>query len=124
MAGAMAAKARILLVEDEPEIAEFVEVTDRYVPAEIEQCVKDSLILAFNEDKDDPVLTMSHLVASAENMVPMSESHAEQIHAMEQWAATHAVPVNEPIKRGRAKPVAAAPRSTTRRPTTRRRLGE
>lgn len=74
-----------------PEVSQFLEHSDTYVPAEIEAAVRDALILAFNKGED---LSMAHIVASLKDMVPMSRSNAVQINAMLEWARTNAIAVN------------------------------
>lgn len=73
-----------------PEMAQFYEKSDQYVPAEIEAAVRDSLILAFNGGED---LSMTHIVDALENMVPMSTSNKAQIDAIVAWSAQNAIPV-------------------------------
>lgn len=76
---------------DKMQNARFIAKSDGYVPAEIEQSVRDALILAFNAGE---ALGMEHIIAALEGMVPMSKSNAAQISAILEWATNNAVPVN------------------------------
>lgn len=73
------------------DIARFLEVSNNYVPAEIESAVKDALIAAYHADEE---LTISHLEKAFNDMVPMSRSHAAQIDRIVEWARNNATPVN------------------------------
>ncbi|HBO9768546.1 TPA: AAA family ATPase [Pseudomonas aeruginosa] len=104
----------------ESELSEFELVSDGYVPAEIEQAVKDALILAFNEDPGNPTLEMRHILSAMDSSVPMSQSHADQIARITEWAEKNAVPVNQPIRvRSETSPAVVrrdrAPRSRSNR---------
>jgi len=75
------------------DIKRFLENSDGYVPAEIEQAVKDALILAYN-DKKAKDLEMPHLIAALKGIVPMSKSHKVQIDRILEWAAKNAISVS------------------------------
>lgn len=104
---------------DKRMIEQYLDASDRFVPAEVEQTVKDALVLAYH-DKEAEDLEGHHLVTAAKRIVPMAVSHAEQINAIEEWAKNNAVPAN-----GAEGEVAHEPTRSTRtvrRPT--RRVGE
>lgn len=75
------------------EISLFLAKSEGFVPAEIEQAVKDALILAFNDKKADD-MQMSHLISALEAIVPISKSHKAQIDRIIEWAANNAIPVS------------------------------
>jgi len=75
------------------EVKRFLEQSEGYVPAEIEQAVKDALILAYNDQKADD-LEMRHLLAALKAIVPLSKSHKAQIDRIIEWAAQNAISVS------------------------------
>lgn len=98
-------------VFEEDEIAEFRKVTNGYSPAEIEGAVKSALVYAFNENTDDPVLMMEHVIKAVKAMVPMSESHKEHMLEMARQSAQIGVPASLTVdemgaKRGKTRTVA------------------
>lgn len=96
------------------DVKELIDVTDKYVPAELESIVQDALVNAFSEGEK---LRAKHLVDAASELVPMSKSFAEQIAKMNEWAKDNATPVSRP-ERARA---AAAATTNARRVSARRR---
>lgn len=84
-------------IEDftERSVTEFLQVSDTYVPAEIESAVKDGLVAAFNDNEAEG-LEMRHILDALKGMVPMSKSHKESIDRMVSWAASHATSVSYP----------------------------
>jgi ATP-dependent 26S proteasome regulatory subunit len=75
------------------ELDQFRQASEGRVPAEIEACVKDGLVNAYNDKKVDD-LEMSHLIEALEESIPMSRSHKAQIDKIIEWAAANATPVN------------------------------
>lgn len=71
------------------EIAGIINMSEGYVPAEIESAVKDALIAAFNEDVE---VECRHISAALDAMVPLSKAFAPQIEAMNTWARANATP--------------------------------
>jgi AAA+ superfamily predicted ATPase len=112
------------IVFDRQQWARFTEKSNGYVPAEIEQAVKDALITAFNSESS---IGMDHIIQALEEMVPMSRSNAEKINAMLDWARNNAIPVNyeadegaEPSAPGDAPSASASTPPARRTRTTRR----
>lgn len=106
---------------DQSELQAFVRASEDYVPAEIEQALKDALIYAFNEDTEEPKLEMRHILTALENSVPMSKSHADQIAAITAWAETHAVSVDvipDARRQAASSVTSLSSRRAPRRPTT------
>lgn len=97
------------------EIAEILEASNGYVPAEIESAVKDALVESFSKDEE---LTHVHIVQALAAMVPLSKAFAAQITRMNEWAVNNATPVGYE-NTGRRVEAAAAGRG---RVTTRRRI--
>lgn len=77
----------------EDEVDALVKATHEYVPAEIESAVKDGLVAAFAEKKP---LTIGHIKAAVEAMVPLSKAFKSQIAAMTAWAENNATPAGLP----------------------------
>jgi AAA+ superfamily predicted ATPase len=77
------------------ELSEFLNVSEGYVPAEIEAAVKDALITAFHEGSK--TLKMAFIVGALKDMVPMSKSNKDQIDRILAWAENNAVPVSGPV---------------------------
>ena len=68
--------------------------SDGYVPAEIEQAVKDALIDAFT----DQVPVTGDLIAhQLDNIKPLSEAFAEDFNRMQSWAENNARPASKSI---------------------------
>lgn len=63
-----------------------------YVPAEIEQAVKDGLVAAFSEGED---LEMHHIVQALKEMTPMSVTYADTIAKMAIWSKQNATPASK-----------------------------
>ena len=103
---------------DRQQWARFTEKSNGYVPAEIEQAVKDALIMAFNEGV---AVGMQHITKALEEMVPMSRSNADRINAMLEWAQHNAIPVNYESDTGTAPSAPGdAPTPSTTTPLARR----
>lgn len=77
---------------EEDDIAQFLQATDGYIPAEIEACVKDALIAAFN--RDEGTLEVGDLLVAANSMVPLSKSHGDAIASMVAWSKDNATPAS------------------------------
>lgn len=114
---------------EERDISDYLGASDRFVPAEVEQTVKDALVIAYNDSSAED-LEGRHLIQAARRIVPMAKSHAAQIEAIEEWSKTHAVPANgapnaasEPSTLGRVvnRRTATLPHPPRHRP---RRVGE
>jgi len=73
---------------DPNDVYGLVNITEGYVPAEIEAIVKDALILAYSEPERS--LSAVHLDKCARGMVPLSQSHREQMESMMVWAKDNA----------------------------------
>lgn len=69
------------------EVQEVVNLSEGYVPAEIESAVKDALIDAFNDSKE---LTMGYVSRALKSMVPLSKAFAARIQEMNDWAKANA----------------------------------
>lgn len=104
---------------DKRMIEQYLDASERFVPAEVEQTVKDALVLAYH-DKGAEDLEGHHLVTAAKRIVPMAVSHAEQINAIEEWAKNNAVPANG-VDREVVQEPARSTRTVRRAP---RRVGE
>lgn len=81
-------------IDDFPEdqVASVVELSEGYVPAEIESAVKDALIDAFSEGEE---MEMRHMEKAIKTMVPLSVAFKEQIETMNAWAKNNATPVSQ-----------------------------
>lgn len=112
---------------DRADIDAYLQASDRFVPAEVEQTVKDALVIAYN-DKSAEDLEGRHLIAAASRIVPMAKSHAAQIEAIEEWAKVNAVPANGPAEPSMSsRPAAREVRRDSARPgrvVRPRRVGE
>jgi SpoVK/Ycf46/Vps4 family AAA+-type ATPase len=82
--------------DDIPELDAAVAASEGYVPAEIEQAVKDALIEAFT---NGGAITGPLIAEQLANMKPLSEAFAEDFNAMQQWAENNARPASARIKR-------------------------
>jgi len=112
------------------EIEHFLEASDECVAAEIESLVKDALVLAYNENQEEPELRMEHLLKARESMVPLAKSHKEAIAEMVRWSNDNATPASyskkqlaemRPKRRGKvnkAKAKRSSGKTRTRRPAT------
>jgi ATP-dependent 26S proteasome regulatory subunit len=95
-----------------PNLDEAVAMSDGYVPAELEQAVKDALIDAFT----DQVGVSGSLIANQlSNIKPLSQAFAEDFQNMQQWAENNARPASKSIvdrqaERGFATRERSAPR--------------
>lgn len=95
---------------DRNEIGRFKIKSEGYIPAEIEQAVKNALVAAYN-DKEADDLGMNHIIAALESMVPMSVSHAEQVERILDWASNNAVSASASHAQSA---IASVPQRTTR----------
>ena len=76
------------------DIDKFLEASDECVAAEIESLVKDAIVLAFNDNPEEPELHMDHILRAREQMVPLSKSHADGIQRIVDWAKDNAQPAS------------------------------
>ena len=70
-----------------------------YVPAEVEQAVKDALIEVFVSGS---TLTGDLLAKQFDNMKPLREAFAEDFARMEQWAENNARPASKSLEQKQA----------------------
>lgn len=94
------------------DVALFSEKSEGFLPAEIEAAVKDGLIIAFNDNLEDPSLKMRHIVEAMKSSVPMSVSHKSQIDDILEWASKNAKSVSEVAE---VSPETAGPRGGSAR---------
>lgn len=83
------------------DLAEFIKVSNGFVPAEIEAGVKEALVLAFDRAMDEgttPELGMQDVTDSLKSMIPLSVSHKEDMDSMLSWSAKNATPASLPEK--------------------------
>lgn len=73
------------------EVSNVIDLTEGYVPAEIESAVKDALIDAYSDDTD---MSMAHMEKAVKSMVPLSVAFKAQIETMGEWARNNATPVS------------------------------
>lgn len=97
------------------EVQRLVELSDRYIPAELESAVRDALVDAFSAGTS---LAADHIATALSDMVPLSKSFAAQIERMSRWAADNATPVSLSDQQRSERAVATKNRS---RVSTRRR---
>ena len=64
--------------------------TEGFNGAEIEECIKEAMFVAYVDNPEAPVLKASHLVDAISKTVPLSTTMKEQISALRQWASTRA----------------------------------
>lgn len=64
--------------------------TEGYNGAEIEECIKEAMFVAYVENPENPSLKANHIVEAIENTVPLSITMKEQISALRQWATKRA----------------------------------
>ena len=64
--------------------------TEGFNGAEIEECIKEAMFVAYVENPEIPALKASHLIDAISKTVPLSTSMKEQITALRQWASTRA----------------------------------
>jgi SpoVK/Ycf46/Vps4 family AAA+-type ATPase len=67
--------------------AELAAKSDGFSGAEIEECVKSGLYLAFDREKE---LSTDHILHGIITTVPLSKSRAEQLDNMAKWAKANA----------------------------------
>jgi ATP-dependent 26S proteasome regulatory subunit len=93
------------------EVTEVVNLSDGYVPAEIESAVKDALVDAYSEQEE---MTMAHVRKALITMVPLSKAFARQIQEMNEWAKANATPAGKdtstPVSTGNARRVSTRKR--------------
>lgn len=87
----LALRGRDILSFPKADIAGLINLSDGYVPSEIEAAVKDGLVEAFNAGEE---LECKHIETALRGMVPLSKAFAEQIASMAAWAKTHATPAS------------------------------
>ena len=93
------------------DVALVLQASSGYVPAEMEAAVEDALVEAFSSDED---LSMSHIVAALESMVPLSVTYATKIKSMTDWMKNNAMPASKPTKTTRSRVTGKVSRITTR----------
>lgn len=74
--------------------AQLLAATEGFVPAEIEQVVKDALVVAFSEGEQ---LAVKHVLQACQETIPLSKSNAEAIQAIVTWAANNAISVSADV---------------------------
>ncbi len=93
------------------DVNEIVNLSEGYVPAEIESAVKDALVDAYNADEE---MGMQHVKKALLSMVPLSKAFARQIQEMNEWAKANATPAGIDSSSATETKVANARRVSTR----------
>ena len=70
--------------EVEQGLGEVVSLTTGFSGAEIERVVHSAMFKAFNDDVDK--ITLTHLIESAQKIVPLAQLRKEDIEASRAWA--------------------------------------
>lgn len=94
------------------DLSSVSEATEGFVGAELEQVIIDGISLAFADRKE---LSTTHLMAAADQTIPLSSQRKEEIDTMRTWANNNARSASTPKK----KTVKRTTKSTT---TSTRRL--
>lgn len=89
-------------IDNFEDIDAFLAATEGFVAAEIESIVGDGIVNAFNDETAEELETR-HLIAAAQELVPMSVSNKAQIDAIVAWAASNALSVEYPERKATAK---------------------
>jgi hypothetical protein len=76
----------------EDDISRYLVASNRYVGAEIEAAVKDSLVNAFADSSE---VDVDYIIDSLESMVPLSTSYKDVIDETIEWAKANATPVSK-----------------------------
>lgn len=97
-----------VLDNDDDAVLAFVQASNDFVGAEIEQAVKNGLIDAYDAGES---FNMSYVSASLETMTPMSQTYKAEIEAMIKWSANNAISAS-------AVPIEHAPASTGEKKTS------
>ena len=58
--------------------------------AEIEECIKEAMFVAYVQNPSTPILQTKHIVDAIEATVPLSKTMHEQITNLRDWASTRA----------------------------------
>lgn len=108
-----------------PGIKKTIDACAGFVPAEIEQCVKDALINAFDDGIKADKFNLSYVQAAMKETNPLSEAYKLQIFAMTLWAQKNAraagedyVKLDDPRPSGSQTGTTAAAAAGTRRVRT------
>ncbi len=65
------------------DIIKIIELTDGYVGAEIEQIIKEAILLAYSEDKRDPII--EDFITAKNNTIPLQISQEDKIEELRVW---------------------------------------
>jgi len=81
-------------------LKEVAQLTDGFSGAELEQLVKEALIVAFSEKRQGLCsnLEQRHLVKAAKVTVPLSVTSAEKVKALREFCKTRARPASSPLE--------------------------
>lgn len=75
------------------DIEKMAKISDGYTGADIEQCIKLGLKIAFSENKQ---LNDEHISRAIQQIIPLSKTESQRISDIQQWCAKHAKPANPP----------------------------
>ena len=64
--------------------------TEGFNGAEIEECIKEAMFVAYVDNPETPKLMASHIMDAIKQTVPLSTTMKEQITALRSWAVTRA----------------------------------
>lgn len=64
--------------------------TEGFNGAEIEECIKEAMFVAYVENPKEPKLEGAHIMDAAAKTIPLSFTMKEQINSLRQWATTRA----------------------------------
>ena len=73
----------------------YVDRTEGFNGAEIEECIKEAMFAAYVQNPDEPKLEAAHIVEAIEKTVPLSTTMKEQITNLREWAKTRAKNASE-----------------------------
>ena len=64
---------------------ELVEKSKYFNGAEIEECVKEAMFIAYDENQDVKEITLKHLLAAIEPIIPLAMTMQQQINFLRQF---------------------------------------
>jgi len=74
-------------------VALLAKKSDKFTGAEIEECVKDAMFAAFDENRE---FQTNDILRAVKNTHPIAERSEELLDPIRKWAEDHARPVARP----------------------------
>lgn len=71
-----------------------IKLSDKFSGSELEECINNALLYAFNQQKPEIDLTIQHIHFAIKNIIPLAKSREDDLSSLVKWAKQYAINAN------------------------------